>query len=433
MHLLTLVYGEFSCPRNNQSQPIDGAYRDPENCKIYYHCINGISSTQSCPPGYHFQIKVDNCEFFGCVPQEFSNCEMESFQSYKTLISPQRENLLSGKNDVVECKPNKNMTISDLNDCRLYYHCYNGVGWPQRCPNGYYFSPKVNLKECVHRFCVPIQEADCPIHGQWSNWSRWLNCAGNCGEIGKRQRTRKCNHPPPMNNGKLYKGDSSQTQLCQVNECGNSTSFSVSLRYDQVMNDGKVNWTKINANSSNFFQADTQSLNIKSSEFYFFCLSGTVRSNNQFAFLHRSGYSSGIDIKSSNLIERTISRQYGMLMSSLYKPHILQEQKSDVVLVGSETGKETSWSGFLYNTDTYLYAMYETPIDSNGEISCNKCQMNGFVRNSPNQFTNNNSGVFYVSIGVGLQPFSITEVYMQRYNVRHQKIVSINDMNSTYY
>ena len=41
----------------------------------------------------------------------------------------------------------------------------------------------------------------CPVEGQWGQWGGFTGCSATCGG-GQKQRTRKCDSPPPSNGGK---------------------------------------------------------------------------------------------------------------------------------------------------------------------------------------------------------------------------------------
>ncbi|KAF6035139.1 hypothetical protein EB796_006562 [Bugula neritina] len=64
---------------------------------------------------------------------------------------------------------------------------------------------------------VKTQKCDagilCPIHGQWSLWSRFTSCSGSCGK-GSRQRFRACVAPKPLHGGRDCVGNSIDNQVC---------------------------------------------------------------------------------------------------------------------------------------------------------------------------------------------------------------------------
>lgn len=71
----------------------------------------------------------------------------------------------------------------------------------------------------------------CPINGNWSEWSSWSNCEGNCnnGGTGVMTRNRSCNNPAPQNGGKSCIGDNIEINTCKLNSCvidGNWSNWS---------------------------------------------------------------------------------------------------------------------------------------------------------------------------------------------------------------
>ncbi|KAL3315722.1 hypothetical protein Ciccas_005642 [Cichlidogyrus casuarinus] len=61
-------------------------------------------------------------------------------------------------------------------------------------------------KECLVRIC--------PQDGQWGSWTPWSRCSTTCG-AGLRQRTKRCDSPPPSNGGKSCEGEAFEEILCE--------------------------------------------------------------------------------------------------------------------------------------------------------------------------------------------------------------------------
>ena len=59
-----------------------------------------------------------------------------------------------------------------------------------------------------------------PVNGNWSPWSRWSKCDAECGE-GRIKRTRRCDSPVPANGGGECQGETSQTRKCFLRRCEN--------------------------------------------------------------------------------------------------------------------------------------------------------------------------------------------------------------------
>uniref|UniRef100_A0A803T0G1 ADAM metallopeptidase with thrombospondin type 1 motif 18 n=1 Tax=Anolis carolinensis TaxID=28377 RepID=A0A803T0G1_ANOCA len=57
-----------------------------------------------------------------------------------------------------------------------------------------------------------------PINGQWSTWSKWMDCSRTCG-VGVTYQERNCNNPKPQHGGKFCQGSSRIYQLCNTQPC----------------------------------------------------------------------------------------------------------------------------------------------------------------------------------------------------------------------
>ncbi|XP_074627228.1 uncharacterized protein LOC141885237 isoform X4 [Acropora palmata] len=68
----------------------------------------------------------------------------------------------------------------------------------------------------------PCQVIQCPIHGNYSTWSRWGTCSASCGP-GVRKRTRACNNPAPEYGGLTCKekdlGPNVESSKCDLGDC----------------------------------------------------------------------------------------------------------------------------------------------------------------------------------------------------------------------
>ncbi len=59
------------------------------------------------------------------------------------------------------------------------------------------------------RICMSARK--CPIHGAWTEWTKWSTCSATCAG-GTKYRMRQCN--PPRYGGMMCQGESHQTQRC---------------------------------------------------------------------------------------------------------------------------------------------------------------------------------------------------------------------------
>ncbi|XP_063404645.1 thrombospondin-2-like [Mytilus trossulus] len=58
----------------------------------------------------------------------------------------------------------------------------------------------------------------CPVDGQWSEWSSYGSCPVTCGS-GAHSRYRTCNNPSPANGGASCKGLDTEYTMCWSGEC----------------------------------------------------------------------------------------------------------------------------------------------------------------------------------------------------------------------
>ena len=94
--------------------------------------------------------------------------------------------------------------------------CGMGVQVSQRACNSP--EPKYGGAQCEgpsSRETICDMGIRCAVDGQWSNWSDWAPCKGNCGP-GMTKRTRKCDNPRPMYGGKECVGDAVAKQPCDT-------------------------------------------------------------------------------------------------------------------------------------------------------------------------------------------------------------------------
>lgn len=395
----------FKCPTDSFNKPINGVFRNPENCGIYHHCINGTAHTGYCPTGLHFQLKLDSFEFITCIEPKYSDCkygESNIINIFRNREVANATKSIQIKNNTRECFPNKNTTVGNNQDCRIYYHCENGTAWPQKCPQGYSYNPQINFNNQLTRFCAPANESKCSISGQWSEWTKWSECRGNCSSKAKSNRYRYCNNPPPSGKGKNCTGHSVEKQLCEPRNCLILPSFMVSLNESQSLNTFRVNWTQIDVNNTGIFNSTHHYLNIKLSGLYIFSLATTLKSNSNVSLSFvRSGLSAGLSRASSNTIQDTIFREAFLPLSYIFKPSIQQNHNGSVHLISSKNNKETSWSGFYYDTETYFLSAIDRPKRGPSIIQFNFNKYRGF-RSSKNIKSSLSSGIFYLSYGVSV-------------------------------
>ncbi|XP_073488988.1 LOW QUALITY PROTEIN: SCO-spondin-like [Aquarana catesbeiana] len=82
-----------------------------------------------------------------------------------------------------------------------------------RLPGGHCAGAQFDSQSCFVQAC--------PVNGVWSPWGEWSACDALC-QGGVRSRNRKCENPPPKNGGLPCRGESVQTESCNLQPCGDS-------------------------------------------------------------------------------------------------------------------------------------------------------------------------------------------------------------------
>lgn len=105
-----------------------GLYKDPENCRRFYQCSQGVSYHRWCPAGLHYNKLFKICDW-----PENACCGTNTSCSKPT---PQPTQSQEGCN--CEC-----CFFPDEKDCAAYTYCEQGVLYKKRCSAGLYFNAKI--------------------------------------------------------------------------------------------------------------------------------------------------------------------------------------------------------------------------------------------------------------------------------------------------
>ncbi|XP_063781355.1 SCO-spondin-like [Pseudophryne corroboree] len=92
----------------------------------------------------------------------------------------------------------------------------------ERLPGGQCSGAQFDSKRCFVQAC--------PVNGVWSHWGAWSACDAEC-QGGVRSRRRKCENPPPKNGGLPCRGESVQTESCNLQPCGDSEDCGPDMIY----------------------------------------------------------------------------------------------------------------------------------------------------------------------------------------------------------
>lgn len=102
---------------------------NPDNCQMYYRCVNGIRTSMTCSPGLLFDRNFGDC-----------NVELKVQCAVRnTICEPYRWSGL--------------ITIGNPVDCSSYYRCLNGETFEAACPSGLFYNPHSGDCEAAGSFC----------------------------------------------------------------------------------------------------------------------------------------------------------------------------------------------------------------------------------------------------------------------------------------
>ncbi|KAK4881165.1 hypothetical protein RN001_004484 [Aquatica leii] len=104
------------CPRRNGFF----AHPDPKVCNVYYNCIEGISTKQSCPPGLHFEEFSGTCVWPATAGRE--GCDASETMVLKDGFKCPKEGQSDANGQLVV-----HPKYPHPNDCQRFYVCLNGL------------------------------------------------------------------------------------------------------------------------------------------------------------------------------------------------------------------------------------------------------------------------------------------------------------------
>lgn len=144
-----------------------GYKADPNNCRVYYQCSNGMMIYNLCPVDNNFDAKYQRCRHNLDYPCQKTAIESFSTTTFPPLpteeihtIAPVTPSYISGSNSVCRDLPN-GFTVPVSSNCRTYSVCWYGVQHNGECAAGYSFNQKSNLCDitnnykCEDNLCPP--------------------------------------------------------------------------------------------------------------------------------------------------------------------------------------------------------------------------------------------------------------------------------------
>ncbi|XP_076325216.1 uncharacterized protein LOC143233152 [Tachypleus tridentatus] len=134
------IIGPFDCP-----EPY-ALFRDPHNCKRFYHCSHGIPYRKWCPADLHFNERLKVCDW-----PENACCEKN-----KPCPETTPEPIQLDKECDCEC-----CFFPDAKNCAAYTYCEKRVLYKRRCSDGLYFN--FEIANCDYKSNVQCElDPKCP-------------------------------------------------------------------------------------------------------------------------------------------------------------------------------------------------------------------------------------------------------------------------------
>lgn len=119
---------EFQCPG-------DGFYADPNDCRIFYHCSNGVAYKHQCQPGTAFNRDKYVCSW----PVGEDGCGGMLSVPYSNFLQEEMTSSSSQGTNHFRCLETDGY-YSDPDDCQAFHHCANGVAYRHVCGEGTAFN-----------------------------------------------------------------------------------------------------------------------------------------------------------------------------------------------------------------------------------------------------------------------------------------------------
>lgn len=135
----------FKCPEPN------GLFADPEQCDLYYVCVDGVSEANLCPDGMLFDDSIRNRE--KCVLPHNVDCGAREFVQEPATYSDEGCERANGFFDHL-----------DPAVCDRFYSCDNGTAHEMPCANPLVFD--ITVGSCVRKENRSPEAKVCDAEGE---------------------------------------------------------------------------------------------------------------------------------------------------------------------------------------------------------------------------------------------------------------------------
>lgn len=199
---------------------LNGDCVEPEQCPCYScsgeEVLYGESYTniKQCINCY-----CENTGQYNCSLMEHC-CEYSSWSQWSECDAPCENGYRKRSRNVIKGNLTECDNILDEEECHTNetcpYYCYH-EGKKLKWGDEVWSSNPCEFCLCTYNGTIQCNQSTAAnVDGSWGNWAQWSTCNKNC-TGGFRTRSRLCNDPFPMCNGKQCEGEGTQVENCNTN------------------------------------------------------------------------------------------------------------------------------------------------------------------------------------------------------------------------